>query len=205
MLNTTTTITITTTTTTTTTLTGMENISQFSSLLLQLILSHLDDNIDRVCFSLVCRSLFRNRDRYLFFNPNIEPVVRDDIYDERDDYTDLQNEKEAQETLEHEYVILFSSIKLYRPSHYQRQFIRCHSPMRLVYDCYSSTYSIPQCFETCVVDNGAIFIPNSITTLFFKSLPRDFTICYGLIPQTVTTLIIGKLCHNLTIESGAIP
>ncbi|EFA83700.1 hypothetical protein PPL_02767 [Heterostelium album PN500] len=43
-------------------------VSNISHLLLAKIISYLDDNIDRICFTLVCRRWFNDRHRYLLFN-----------------------------------------------------------------------------------------------------------------------------------------
>ncbi|EFA77174.1 hypothetical protein PPL_12382 [Heterostelium album PN500] len=40
----------------------------FSHLLLSKITGYLDDNVDRICFSLVCKRWFHDRDSYLMFN-----------------------------------------------------------------------------------------------------------------------------------------
>ncbi|EFA83544.1 hypothetical protein PPL_02609 [Heterostelium album PN500] len=43
-------------------------------LILNLICKSIDDNIDRVCFSLVCKRWFDNKDKYLLFNHNTLPI-----------------------------------------------------------------------------------------------------------------------------------
>ncbi|EFA83545.1 hypothetical protein PPL_02610 [Heterostelium album PN500] len=50
-------------------------------LILRAIVNRINDNIDRVCFSLVCKRWFDNRDKYLLFNANTLktiPTLRDD-------------------------------------------------------------------------------------------------------------------------------
>ncbi|EFA84948.1 hypothetical protein PPL_01941 [Heterostelium album PN500] len=48
-----------------------------SHLLLSKIVSYLDDNVDRIVFSLVCKRLFNERQRYLSFNTNHIKIIND--------------------------------------------------------------------------------------------------------------------------------
>ncbi|EFA75844.1 hypothetical protein PPL_10899 [Heterostelium album PN500] len=45
-----------------------DKIVNLSHLILNKIISYLDDNIDRICFSLVCKRWYNDRDKYLIFN-----------------------------------------------------------------------------------------------------------------------------------------
>ncbi|EFA85530.1 hypothetical protein PPL_01488 [Heterostelium album PN500] len=46
----------------------MTNINNIPPILLRLIISFVKDNIDRICFSLTCKRLFKERGRYFTFN-----------------------------------------------------------------------------------------------------------------------------------------
>ncbi|EFA74916.1 hypothetical protein PPL_11950 [Heterostelium album PN500] len=45
-----------------------DKIVNLSHLILNKIISHLDQNIDRICFSFACKRWFNDRDKYLIFN-----------------------------------------------------------------------------------------------------------------------------------------
>ncbi|EFA75764.1 FNIP repeat-containing protein [Heterostelium album PN500] len=45
-----------------------DKIVNLSHLILNKIISYLDDNIDIICFSLVCKRWYKDRDKYLLFN-----------------------------------------------------------------------------------------------------------------------------------------
>ncbi|EFA76804.1 hypothetical protein PPL_09556 [Heterostelium album PN500] len=59
----------------------MINLDKFSHVILKHIISYLD-NIDRICLSLICKSLFQDRDKFIQFKlgETLDPYIIDEKY-----------------------------------------------------------------------------------------------------------------------------
>ncbi|EFA74921.1 hypothetical protein PPL_11955 [Heterostelium album PN500] len=170
-----------------------------SHLILNKIISYLDENIDRICFSLVCKRWFNDRDKYLIFNTdniNINSINNRDITHNHKhfnlpSYNNIFNKSIQSKTDCSLYIGLNNFVKEYD----------------IYFDKYTDLNSIPSYISTITLSNEIsdqeylyqlLLESQSVTTL-----NGCHTLKYGL-PKTIKTLTLNYLFNELLVK-GSLP
>ncbi|EFA78975.1 hypothetical protein PPL_08443 [Heterostelium album PN500] len=179
-------------------------IVNLSHLLLLKIVSYLEDNIDRICVSLVCKRFFDERDKYLYFNTDNIGMNNIQVEEDKDD--EIYNHKNV------------FTLKSYRSS-----ILRSLNQKKEIYKMISNSnvstlkgISSLSCISAGVLPNtlkklkfGSNFnqalephvLPSSLTHL---QLGRDYaqTLQVGSLPPNLRVLINNGNC---VISDGVLP
>ncbi|EFA79034.1 hypothetical protein PPL_08504 [Heterostelium album PN500] len=113
-------------------------IINLSHILLSKIISYLEDNIDRLCVSLVCKRWFDERDKYLYFNTD---RININLCKDIDDHHDHSNNESEIEEKQYNIKCLFS-LESYRSSILRSLNQKNNCTLAYSRDFYLSDYSV---------------------------------------------------------------
>ncbi|EFA74919.1 hypothetical protein PPL_11953 [Heterostelium album PN500] len=171
-----------------------------SHLILNKIISYLDENIDRICFSLVCKRWFNDRDKYLIFNT---------------DYICINSNNNNDITHNHKLFKLPSYNNIFNKSIQSKTdcslFIGATRFLFGVYDFYYDKYTDLKSIPSYI---SMITLPSEISDIeyFYQLLLESqsvttlngcHTLRYGL-PKTIKTLSFSHRFNELLVK-GSLP
>ncbi|EFA83004.1 hypothetical protein PPL_03785 [Heterostelium album PN500] len=170
---------------------------QFPHILLSKIINFIDCDLDRICFSFVCRKWFNDRDHYLVFKdhkPNSTPKLQSvesiwefHFYSFKTQFKYSRNIKEGSSIIN-----TLNGASLY--------IVDQNTP--LIDDRYLNDYFLN--YETISKSKNNIYIPKSVTTLYIYIDINFLKSIYNAISESNVTSI--KFCNfTQTIVPGSIP